>query len=172
MDDRMTETFKPYEPSDDDAAYDYDEYAYEERRGPNILWGRVVALALVLGLAFWLGRMTAGGGTDEGELRELRAELSAAQEENEDLENQLAAAEEEVDPATTPGATPTDGATTAPEAEGETYTVERGDTLRGIAQTFCGDPQMDDLIAAENGIEDATQLSVGETLTIPADCSS
>ncbi|HJR46164.1 MAG TPA: LysM peptidoglycan-binding domain-containing protein [Actinomycetota bacterium] len=163
----MTETFKPYEP--EDSGYDYDEYAYEDRRGPNVLWGRIIALIVALALAFWFGRATAGG-DDEGQLSELRDELEQAQQENEDLENQLAAAQAET--VETPADTATDAATDpAAEEEGETYVVQRGDTLRGIAQTFCGDPQLDDLIASENGIEDATQLSVGEEIVLPAECT-
>lgn len=165
----MTETFKPYEP--EDPGYDYDEFAYEDRRRPNVLWGRIIALAVALLLAFLLGRITAGGGADEGELRELRDELEQVQQQNEDLENELAA-QAEAEPVETPGAGATE-ATPDPAAaeENETYVVQRGDTLRGIAQTFCGDPQLDDLIAAENGIEDATQLSVGEEIVLPAECT-
>ena len=165
----MTETFKPYEP--EDPGYDYDEFAYEDRRGPNVLWGRIIALIVALLLAFWLGRITAGGGADEGELKELRAELEQVQQQNEDLENELAA-QTEAEPVETPDASATEATTDpAAEAENETYVVQRGDTLRGIAQTFCGDPQLDDLIAAENGIEDATQLSVGEEIVLPAECT-
>ena len=169
----MTETFKPYEP-EDPSGYEYDEYAYEESRGGRILWGRVALLGVGLLIAFFLGRMTAGG-SDEGELKDLRAELSAAKEENEQLQQDLTAAQAAVEPVETPGTTPTDGATDDPaeeEPEPQTYTVRRGDTLRGIAQTFCGDPSLDDLIAAENGIADATELSVGEELILPADCTA
>jgi nucleoid-associated protein YgaU len=48
--------------------------------------------------------------------------------------------------------------------------VERGDTLRGIAQTYCGDPSYDDAIAEYNGIRDPTELSVGSEIVIPPDC--
>lgn len=168
----MTDTLKPYEPEDDPGAYDYDEYAYEEARGGRILWGRVALLGVGLLLAFLLGRATAGGGADEGELEELRAELSAAEEENEQLEQDLTAARAAAEPVETPDATETeDTDETEEEAEPQTYTVEPRDTLRGIAQTFCGDAALDDLIAAENGIADATQLSVGEVLVLPAQCT-
>lgn len=166
----MTETFKPYEPENDPAyEYEYDDYPDDSRRGPNVLWGRIIALAVVLLLAFWLGRATAGG-VDEAEVSDLRERLNQSQEENADLQAQVDAAQEaaQEDPAAeeTPAAETTEA---APETE--TYTVEKGDTLRGIAQTYCGDPDQDDLIAATNGIDDATQLSVGQELTIPAECS-
>jgi nucleoid-associated protein YgaU len=168
----MTDTFKPYEPEDDPSGYDYDEYAYEETRGGRILWGRVALLGLGLLLAFFLGRATAGGGADEGELKELRAELSAAEEKNEQLQQDLTAARAAAGSAETPQADETNETEdTEEEPEPQTYTVQPRDTLRGIAQTFCGDPALDDLIAAENGIADATQLSVGEVLVLPARCT-
>ena len=168
----MTDTFKPYEP-EDPAGYEYDEYAYEESRGGRILWGRVALLGLGVLLAFFLGRWTAGGGADEGELKKLRAELAAAEEENEQLQQDLTAAQAASEPVETPDTEATDDAADDPEEEVEpqTYTVQPRDTLRGIAQTFCGDPSLDDLIAAENGIADATQLAVGQELTLPAECT-
>ncbi len=168
----MTETFKPY----DDAGYDYDDYddyPDDDRRPPNVLWGRIIALLIGLLLAFLLGRATAGG-VDEAEVDELRRELRQTREENAQLEDQVEAAQEDAqeDPtaAETPDAEATEAADTE-EPETLTYTVERGDTLRAIAETYCGDPDKDDLIAATNGIDDATQLSVGQELTLPAECS-
>ena len=169
----MTETFKPYEPENDPAyEYEYDEYPEDDRRGPNVLWGRIIALSVVLLLAFWLGRTTAGG-VDEAEVDKLRSELRQVEEENADLEDQVAAAQEaaQEDPAATETPDPDATEDTETEPETETYTVKSGDTLRGIAQTFCGDPAQDDLIAATNGIDDATSLSVGQELTLPAECS-
>lgn len=167
----MTDSFNPYEPEPD---YDYDDYPQDDPRRPNILWGRLIALLVALLLAFWLGRATAGG-VDEDEVKDLRAELAKTREENAQLEDQVAAAQKAAqdDPdeaGETPDAEATDTGETE-ETELETYTVARGDTLRAIAEDYCGDPEKDDLIAAANGIEDATQLSVGQTLTLPAECS-
>src|SRR5687768_12558865 len=170
MDDRMTETFKPYEP--DDSGYDaYDDYDYPERKPTNVLWGRVAALVLALFLAFWLGRATAGGG-DQDQVKELRAQLTQAQEDNEQLSSDLQAARDEAAAAATETPDPTSTEATDPvdEPEGATYTVQPGDTLRLIAQRLCGDPEVADQIEELNGITDATQLSVGETLTLPSGC--
>lgn len=165
----MTDTFKPYEP-EDPAGYEYDEYAYEENRGGRVLWGRVVLLGVGLLLAFFLGRLTTGSGADESALSKVRAELSAAEKENEQLQEELTAAQAAAEPLETPDAAATDEAEEE-EAEPQTYTVQPRDTLRGIAQTFCGDPSLDDQIAAENGIADATQLAVGQELVLPAECT-
>lgn len=43
-------------------------------------------------------------------------------------------------------------------------------TMRGIAETFCGDASLDDFIAAFNEIEDPSSISVGMELRIPSDC--
>lgn len=169
----MTDSFNPYEP-EADTSYDYDEYPEDDRPRPNILWGRMVALLVALLLAFWLGRASAGG-VDEAEVKDLRAELAETRERSAELEDQVEAAQEAAqDEPDAAAETPESEATDAEETEEpelETYTVERGDTLRGIAQEFCGDPEQDDLIQATNGIEDATHLSVGQTLTLPAECS-
>lgn len=171
----MTETFNPYEPEDEAGYdYDYDDYPDDDGRRPGVLWGRIVALLAGLLIAFLLGRATAGG-VDEAEVNELRAELRQTREENAELEDQVAAAQEaaqdDAAATETPDAEETDGAAETEEPEAQTYIVERGDTLRGIAQTYCGDPDQDDLIAVTNGIDDATQLSVGQELTLPAECS-
>jgi LysM repeat protein len=59
-------------------------------------------------------------------------------------------------------ASPTGTATEAPE---QTYTVQAGDTLSGIAIRFS--ISVADLAAA-NGITDPSTLEVGQVLTIPA----
>jgi nucleoid-associated protein YgaU len=107
----------------------------------------------------------------ESRLAALRQDVQDLQDENEELQSML----EEPMPADT--ATPTEEATPTDETadrgqqlEGERYVVERGDTLRGIAQTYCGDASYDDAIAEYNDIADPTELSVGAEIVIPPDC--
>jgi len=168
MGDRVTESFKPYEPSDE-GGYGY-EYEYDDRPpGGRVLWGRIAILGGALVLAFFLGRWLAPGGDgDADQLAELRAQVEELEETNAELESQL----DEQAATETPAPTPTE----SPAGEGEadaaaTYTVKRGDTLRLIAQDLCGDPESADLIMELNGITDPTQLSVGDTLTLPEECS-
>lgn len=168
MGDRVTESYPPYEP-EETYEWDYDD---RPRGGSKVLWGRVLALAIGLFLAFLVGRMTAPeGGVPESRLATLRQEVQDLQDENEELQSILA----EPTPADT--ATPTEEASPTDatgdegqQLEGETYVVERGDTLRGIAQTFCGDASYDDAIAEYNDIADPAELSVGAEIVIPPDC--
>lgn len=162
MGDRITQPFEPYDP--EPSGYDWD-YAEDEDHGPpRILWGRVAILGTALLLAFLLGRATAPEGVSQEEfdaVRRARAELEAQVE-------QLRA-----QPVATPTPEPTPAAEDTPdedaraEVEGETYVVKSGDTLRGIAEQFYGDPTLDDLIADANDITDPTQLRVGQELIIP-----
>jgi nucleoid-associated protein YgaU len=176
MSDRETESFTPYEPQ---TSYDWD-YGEEPPKGggngggiPNILWGRLVALGVLILLVFMIGRWSAPDGVSTDELRELRGQVDAAEEEVAELRAALAA-----QPAATPTPTPsvtigdqTDEAED-PTFDGETYVVQSGDTMRGIAERFCGDPAKDDLIAEFNGIADPTIISVGAELMIPEDCGA
>jgi LysM repeat protein len=159
--DRVTEPYQPYE-SDESYEWDYDD---KPRSGSKVLWGRILALAIALFLAFLLGRSTAPKGIPESRLKSVQDQNEELSQENEDLQALLA------EPSASPSAsdTPADD-TSEPAAGGETYVVEKGDTLRGIAQTFCGDPSLDDLIAEANDIADPANLPVGTELTIPADC--
>jgi nucleoid-associated protein YgaU len=157
MSDRITERFEPQEP---EPTYDWD-FDSERRPGPKVLWGRVVALAALLIIAFAFGRATAGGGVPQDELDNARDRIDSLEAENESLKEQLAA---QAAPATTPSPDATPDETTA---EGETYTVRRGDNLRLIAEDFYGDVGLDDCIARANDISDPTQLSVGMELIIP-----
>ncbi|HYI46187.1 MAG TPA: LysM peptidoglycan-binding domain-containing protein, partial [Actinomycetota bacterium] len=144
MGDRVTEPYQPYE-SDESYEWDYDD---RPRSGNKVLWGRIVALAIALFLAFLLGRTTAPKGIPESRLQSLQEQNEELQQENEDLQALLA------QPESTPTdeGTPADETAEEPTAEGETYVVKNGDTLRGIAQTYCGDAQFDDLIAEANDI--------------------
>ena len=158
----MTEQYPPYEP-EETYEWDYDD---RPRGGGKVLWGRVVALAVALFLVFWLGRTTAPSeGVPASKLRERDQRIEQLEQENAELEAFL----EEPTPETTPSETAT-AAEEEPAEEGQVYVVKRGDTLRGIAQTFCGDASFDDAIAEYNDIADPTSIAVGAELTIPPDC--
>src|SRR5438045_5733813 len=48
------------------------------------------------------------------------------------------------------------------------YVIARGDTMGKIARRFYGDAAICDLLCRYNGIRDANQISVGQTLEIPS----
>lgn len=174
MSDRETESVTPYEPQ---TSYDWD-YGEEPPGGgggggrlPNILWGRLVALGILAVVVFFIGRWSAPDGVDTAELRAIERRLEASQEDVEELQAALAA-----QPTATPSPAVTVGDQTDEaedeEFDGETYVVQSGDTLRGIAERFCNDATKDDLIAEFNGIPDPTVISVGAELMIPEDCGN
>ena len=162
MDDGRTEPFEPYQP---ETSYDWD---YEEQppRGPapKILWGRIALLAAVFLVAFLIGRATGGGGGVSQE------SYDSLKRQNNSLEQELAAAKEELknppDQNASPAATATAAATEAPEGDSVTYIVKPGDTLSGIADKYYDDPSLADFIAEANGI-DPGGLRPGIELTIP-----
>jgi nucleoid-associated protein YgaU len=163
-----TEPLAPYEP-EPDPSYEWD---YEDERSsrPKVLWGRIVILAIVLILAYLLGRSTAPEGISESSLEQARAESAQLEEENQALTDQvdeLEAAQESPGPTTTTEA----GGTGETGAEAETYTVRRGDTLTSIAQDVCEDPTLDNAIGDLNGISDPEQLTVGSEIEIPQNCN-
>ena len=65
----------------------------------------------------------------------------------------------------TPPPTPTRAETIEGEKEAETYVVQAGDTLSGIASRF--EVTVEEIIA-ENGIADPSLIQVGQELVIPA----
>jgi nucleoid-associated protein YgaU len=162
-----TEPLAPYEP-EPEPSYEWD---YEDERSsrPKVLWGRIVILAIVLILAYLLGRSTAPGGIPEATLEQARAESAQLEEENQALADEvedLEAAQESPDPTTTTVAGGTDET-----GDAETYTVRRGDTLTSIAQDVCEDPTLDNAIGELNDISDPEQLTVGSDILIPEDCN-
>lgn len=163
MDDGRTEQFEPYQP---ETSYDWDYEDQAPKGGaPKILWGRVVAILVVLLGAFFIGRATGGSdGVPQERVDELRAE-------NDQLQDQLEAAlAEQEDQQNNNASPPPDDATESPPpdpSESEIYVVKPGDTLRGIAEEKYGDASLDDIIADANGIDDPTQISVGQELIIP-----
>ena len=169
MSDRDTESFSPYEPQTSSYDWDYgDEPPRDGRGAPNVLWGRLVALGILVLIVFMIGRWSAPNGADPKQIEALRADYTAAQEEI----DQLKAALSQPQTQPSPSVTVDDQTDTAEDAtfDGKTYTVVSGDTMVMIADRFCGDPSKDELIADFNGIADPTQLSVGTELKIPEDC--
>lgn len=159
MDDR-TESFEPYEPE----SYEWD---YEEARDrpPRVLWGRILALIVLLIGAFWFGRTTAPSDDRSAELSAATQRAEQAESEIQDLEARLAelnAASVEPTPEPSTGSTPAVGA-----GEGEIYIVKSGDSLAAIALKFYGDSSLADVIADANGIEDAQSIKPGDELIIP-----
>ncbi|MFN2389894.1 MAG: LysM peptidoglycan-binding domain-containing protein [Actinomycetota bacterium] len=146
--------------ADEPAGYEWDYD--DEPHKPKILWGRVVVLGIFMLLAFLLGRAVGGGGGEDdaskGRIVRLQADLEAAQERIETLEEQN---QTDPSPESSPRETP----------ETEEYTIKPGDNLATIAQEFYGDPSLDDCLAAANDIEDPASLRAGETIFIPPDCS-
>ena len=148
-------------------SYEWDDTA---PRGPRIFWGRVLALAALLLIAFLLGRWTAPEGVS-------RAQFEAVREERDDLEAEVAelragdegAEQGEGGPAPTP--TPGEDETTEDGDEAppgsKTYVVKRGDTLQTIAQKFYGDRTLDYVIQRANNITQPELLRTGTELTIP-----
>lgn len=170
----MTEPFEPYESYEDDA-YDWDvEEEPRDERPMNIKWGRVAALAGALLLAFILGRSSASSGVPESQFQRVQDRAETLGQENEDLRAEITRLENAQAQEETTEAPPAETEAEEPEGEsgsgevlGQTYTVKRGDTLRGIAQEFYGDPELADFIAAQNNIDDPTSIAVGQKLIIP-----
>lgn len=172
MSDHETESFTPYEPQTSSYDWDYAEGGpggEGPETAPNILWGRLVALGILVIVVFLIGRWSAPNGVSEEDLAAARADVRAAQEKVDELEAAL------TQPTVTPSPSITAGTEddTAVDAtfDGKTYTVVEGDTMREIADRFCGDPSKDDVIADFNNIADPTLISVGTELKIPEDCA-
>ena len=160
MDDRTKSFDETYQPE----SYEWD---YEEAadRPPRVLWGRVLALIVLLFAAFWLGRETVpSGDVSAVVLAEARAVLEQAQDDIETLEAQVANGAL-ADP--TPEPEPTVDETPVATTEGETYIVKSGDSLAAIALKFYGDAALADIIAEANDISDPTDIRPGDELIIP-----
>ena len=168
MSDHETENFSPYEPQ---TSYDWDYGDEQPRGGNNILWGRLAALTAVLLIAFFLGRASAPDGIPEQQFDQVRADLNEAEHQIDELE---AALEAPPEPVVTETPVEVDEGTEEDPPEepfdGKIYTVLSGDTMRGIAEAFCGDPLLDDFIADFNNIDDPSTIHPGQELKIPRDC--
>ena len=154
--------------------YEPDQPSFGEERATNVLWGRVIALGVVLLLVFFLGRASGGGDSSEevdtlqNQLAAARAEIDQLQAENrQQVETSPTPAATAVGtPVGSPGATPSPTGTGAATGE-RSYTVRSGDTLKGIASRFYGNASYDKCIAQANDISDPSALRVGRDLTIP-----
>lgn len=150
----------------------------EARAGPGLLWGRMVFWAVVVLLAFLVGRWTAGLGADSEPLDRLRAKVTKLSAQNQEYRRQremaspATPADAESAPAAAPAPSPParDNEQREPEegrTRGETYTVVPGDTLSEIAARFYGDSSRVSALQRANGIAPGEDLPVGLELTIP-----
>lgn len=172
------------------AEYEYDDGA---DYGGRVLWARIIVFAIIALSVFVLGRCTKGSGVDQAELAQVTADRDTLRDANDRLEStveELNARIRELtsqqstgagtgtpgtgtpgtpaSPGGTPGpTTPSDAASGPAPVGGETYVVQPGDTLSGIANQVYGDPTKFGLIAQANGITDSNPLQVGQSLTIP-----
>jgi nucleoid-associated protein YgaU len=157
--------------------YDYDYEDGGERYDGRILWGRIAVYGVVFVVIFLLVSWWGGRGSDGEDDRvvELEAQVDALAAENRELQDTIDAmsAGEEEPPADEEEADaaeePEENADEEPEPEPETqtYVVQPGDTLRGIAEEVYGDPAQWEAIAEANGLTRETVLTVGQELVIP-----
>lgn len=181
MANRMTEPLERYK-SDHTDFDDWDEEEdFEEDLHPSdILWGRVALLAGILLLAFFLGRLTSGGGVPASDLATANDRIEALEGQNDSLRTELAAkpslfdgtdegVSEEGVKVPEPEPAPADQTTTdaAPELSGDTYVVQSGDTLAGIAQKFYKDASLGVFLAEANQLSNPGELSLGQRILIP-----
>ena len=69
----------------------------------------------------------------------------------------------------TGGDNPGDNGATEVPPDGQTYVVEEGDTLFGLAEDFYGNARKYELIADANGLTRDNPLRIGQELVIPPD---
>ncbi|CAN5875425.1 hypothetical protein BH20ACT7_BH20ACT7_09060 [soil metagenome] len=151
------------------------DYEMEDDYGPRVLWGRVVLFVIAALLFAFLGRCTAGGGVAQSQIELERDRVAELTSENAVLQQRLDVAEARQANEGRGGsgndqdreATEEAEATEEPAEEGETYTIQLGDTLAGIAQEFYGDASQYEIIAEANDIDSSTPLREGDELTIP-----
>jgi len=162
---------RPFASDEPDPEYDWDD----QPPSPKLLWGRVIALAAVLILAFLLGRATAPDDSAE-EVDQLRAQLEEAADEIADLREQDTFGANPTPTETVPEETPTEEDTPDEGGDGDgggdeevrEYTVKTGDTYNEIAERFLDDPSLGSCIADAN---EGETLIVGETINIPMACA-
>ncbi len=165
MNEGRTRPFEPYEENPD-------EEDLEPPLRPRVLWGRIVALVIVLLLAFLLGRLTgSGGGISSSAYDRVKSQLDAARAATGSLQSKLDKATAKAGhqaPGSAPAAAPSPSP--SPSASGgapSSYTVKPGDTINSIAEKVYGDVGLGNAILRANNITDPSTLSVGDVLTIP-----
>lgn len=164
-----------------------------EPAGTQILWGRVLVLLLALALAFWLGTTFGGDDGSQRQLTEQRDEITRLEAQVTSLEAELAAVGTAADvsagdrPAEQPSAAASEVAAASQSqrkksdkksnkseqpkdpsrSNGQTYTIQSGDSLASIAQEVYGDPTKWRDIAQANELREPYSLTVGQSLEIP-----
>ncbi len=172
MNDKYDPT-RPFQPGDADADLDWED----DEGSPKLLWGRVLALAGILLLAFLLGRATAPDDASE-DLNELRAQLEEANELIADLEDDVADESPAPSITTTPPDEPDDGTNgetkedppEEPQGKVTEYVVQEDDTFYTIAEDEFGEvnPDIVDCLVAANGGDDV--IAPGDEINIPETC--
>ncbi len=150
------------------------DYELEEDYAPRILWGRLAFFLLAIVLAFSVGRCTKSSGVDEDTFAAEQQRVLELQSENTVLQQQLDAAAQNNqgnaggdDGAAGEQATEAAASEEPVSGEGQTYTVQSGDTLTTIAEQFYGEQSRFDLIVDANNLDGDTPLRVGQELIIP-----
>ena len=157
----------PYEPPPEEEDL-YEWEAEAERGRPSIIWGRAIALIVVLLLAFLGGRLTAGGddGAEEATLQSLREENLQLEDELDQTRQELEAAQQTPEPEQTP-AGGGGGGQDDTTAQSETYEVQAGQGFQQIAEDALGDIGLAECIAEANGLTLESTITPGMTLEIP-----
>lgn len=155
----------PYEPPPEEEGL-YEWETEEEGTGPNVLWGRVIAIVVGLVLVFFAGRITAGTG---GEVDDTQ--LDSLRQRNAELEDDMAQLRTELEAAQ---ATPTTEPTETPGGEGDTgetatesYEVQAGDSFQLIAESQYGDLGLAECIAEANEMTLESTIVPGDVLELP-----
>ncbi|MDQ3954840.1 MAG: hypothetical protein M3285_04740 [Actinomycetota bacterium] len=164
---------RPFDPSEPDPGLDWEE----DDGSPKLLWGRVLALAGVLLLAFLIGRMSAPDDSAE-QVQNLQERLAAANARITELEDKVLIDDTPTEtPPETPPDSPDDPPESPPPGEGdegedgegtvETYTVESGDNYTSISEDLFGDPAGAECISDAN---DNAPLQPGQEINVPDTC--
>lgn len=157
------------------------DYELEDDYAPRVLWGRLAFFLVALVLAFIAGRACAPEGVPAADYRAEQDKVQELASQNAVLQQQVDAANEQNQGGNNGGNNqgeggggnaeqdPSEAATDEPVGEGQTYTVQNGDTLTTIAEEFYNDPTKFDLIVDANNLTEDTPLRVGQELIIPPD---